>query len=149
MPESSFDVVFCDYGAMTFADPYSTVPEVARVLRSGGLFVFSSTSPLFLMCVPEGGEHPGAHLAGDYFGMHELRYVESDGTESVEFQLPYGEWIRLFRANGFVVDALIETRPPAGSRSTYRTGEDLEWARRWPMECIWRLTLGRRDGDRS
>src|SRR5262249_8392910 len=32
-PDESFDVVFCDHGAMTFADPDVTVPEVARLLR--------------------------------------------------------------------------------------------------------------------
>jgi SAM-dependent methyltransferase len=139
--EASFDLVFCDYGAMTFADPYATVPEVARVLRSEGRFAFSTTTPIFTMSLGEGADHPSPELTGDYFGMHETRYIEADGTESVEFQLPYGEWIRLFRANGFVVEDLIETRPAAGSQSTYRTKEDLEWARRWPMECIWKVRL--------
>jgi SAM-dependent methyltransferase len=139
--DSSFDVVFCDYGAMTFADPFTTVPEASRVLRSGGRFAFLTTSPFFIMCQPEGAEHPSERLAGNYFGMHEVRYVENDGTESVDFQLPYGEWIRLFGASGFIVDDLIEPRPAPDARSTYRTNEDLEWARRWPMECIWKLRL--------
>jgi SAM-dependent methyltransferase len=30
---ASFDIVFCDHGAMNFANPYRTVPEVARLLR--------------------------------------------------------------------------------------------------------------------
>ena len=42
LPDASFDIVFCDHGAMTFADPYRTVPEVARLLRRGGLFAFST-----------------------------------------------------------------------------------------------------------
>ena len=33
LPDRSFDIVFCDHGAMTFADPYRTVPEAARLLR--------------------------------------------------------------------------------------------------------------------
>jgi SAM-dependent methyltransferase len=140
--DSSFDVVFCDYGVMTFADPYATVPEVARVLRSDGRFAFSTTTPIFMMCLPDGAEHPSSGLSGDYFGMHEMRYLEDDGTESVEFQLPYGEWIRLFRENGLVIDALVETRPRPGTSSTYRTREDLDWALRWPMECIWKLRRG-------
>lgn len=139
--DSVFDLVFCDYGAMTFADPLATVPEVARVLRKGGRFAFLTTSPFFILCQPEEAEHPSAHLAADYFDMHESRYVERDGNESVEFQLPYGEWIRLFRTTGFGVDALIEPRPAPGSQSTYRTPEDLAWALRWPMECIWKLHL--------
>jgi SAM-dependent methyltransferase len=36
LPDASFDIVFCDYGGMTFADPYRTVPEAARLLRPGG-----------------------------------------------------------------------------------------------------------------
>ena len=34
--DASFDIVFCDHGAMNFADPYKTVREVARLLRPGG-----------------------------------------------------------------------------------------------------------------
>jgi ubiquinone/menaquinone biosynthesis C-methylase UbiE len=37
LPDASFDVVFCDHGAMSFADPYLVVPEVARLLRAGSL----------------------------------------------------------------------------------------------------------------
>ena len=41
----------------------------------------------------------------DYFGMHRI-----DAVEEVVFQLPYGEWIRLFRANGLEILDLIEPR---------------------------------------
>ena len=34
-----------------------------------------------------------------------------DDGETVSFQLPYGEWIRLFRANGFVIEDCLEPRP--------------------------------------
>src|SRR4029450_4104725 len=37
LADASFDIVFCDHGAMNFADPYRTVPEVARLLRPGGM----------------------------------------------------------------------------------------------------------------
>src|SRR5262245_56640691 len=40
LPGASFDIVFCDYGATLFCDPYLFVPEVARLLRPGGLFAF-------------------------------------------------------------------------------------------------------------
>jgi hypothetical protein len=29
LADGSFDIVFCDHGAMNLADPYRTVPEVA------------------------------------------------------------------------------------------------------------------------
>src|SRR5262249_35613776 len=53
LPEASFDVVFCDHGGMTFGDPYRTVPEAARLLRPGGLFAFSHSSPLAMICWDE------------------------------------------------------------------------------------------------
>jgi SAM-dependent methyltransferase len=134
-PDASFDVVFCDYGAMTFCDPYVTVPEVARILRPGGLLAFSALTPIVDMTWPIGAEHPARELVVEYWA---LRRHEEPG-EPIDFQLRYGEWIRLFVENGFVVESLIEPRPPADATSSYRNAEDLEWARRWPMEHIWRV----------
>ena len=134
LPAASFDIVFCDHGAMNFADPYLTVPEVARLLRPGGLFAFSHASPILDVCWPIDAERAGDRLALDYFG---LRRIESDGE--VAFQLPYGEWIRLFRANAFEILDLIEPRPSPDAVSSYRDAEEREWSRRWPAENIWRL----------
>jgi len=134
LPDASFDIVFCDHGAMTFADPYRTVPEAARLLRSGGLFAFSHHTPIESMVWPLDSDKVGDRLVVDYFGMHRL-----DDGESSTFQLPYGEWIRLFRSNGLVIEDLIEPRPADDATSTYRTEEELAWARRWPAEEIWRV----------
>jgi SAM-dependent methyltransferase len=134
LPDASFDIVFCDHGAMTFADPYRTVPEAARLLRSGGLFAFSHHTPIESIAWPLDSDKVGDRLVVDYFGMHRL-----DDGETSTFQLPYGEWIRLFRANGLVVEDLIEPRPADGATSSYRTEEELAWARRWPAEEIWRV----------
>jgi hypothetical protein len=66
--------------------------------------------------------------------MHRLD--ESDGP--VLFNLPHGEWIRLFRANGLQVEDLIEVRPPEDAESTYVDAQATEWARSWPLEEIWK-----------
>ena len=134
LPDASFDIVFCDHGAMTFADPYRTVPEASRLLRPGGLFAFSHHTPIESIVWPLDSDRVGDRLVVDYFGMHRL-----DDGETSTFQLPYGEWIRLFRANGFVIEDLIETRPAEGATSSYRDAEELAWARRWPAEEIWRV----------
>ena len=135
LPDASFDVVMADWGAPTFADPYLLVPEVARLLRPGGLFAFSGGTAIEWVCYDEGSEQPVARLQRDYFGLH--RWDDEDG--SVTFMLPYGEWIRLFRRSGFVVEDLVEIRPPEGAASPYRDATDLEWARSWPMEQIWKV----------
>jgi SAM-dependent methyltransferase len=134
LPDHSFDIVFCDYGAMTFSDPYVTVPEAARLLRPGGLLVFCGATPVIQMCYPEDSDHPQDRLLADYFGMWSLPY-----EDYVEFMLPYGAWIRLFRAHGFAIEDLVEPRPKQGAVSSYRDEVDREWYRRWPGEQIWKV----------
>jgi SAM-dependent methyltransferase len=133
--DASFDVVFCDHGAMAFADPHLTVPEVARLLRPGGLLAFSMNTPILDLAWPLGTDHPGQKLVLDYWDLHGF---EVPG-EPVEYQLPYGSWIALFRKSGLIVEDLIELRPAADATSSYRDEQDLAWARRWPMEHIWRV----------
>ena len=95
----------------------------------------STSTPILDIAWPAGAEHPGERLALDYWDLHVL---EEPGV-AVSFQLPYGSWIRLFAANGLIVEDLIELRPPPDATSSYRDETDRAWARRWPMEHIWRL----------
>ncbi len=132
--DGSFDIVFADYGAFFFADPYRTVPESARVLRPGGLLAFTHSSPIEAIAWSMDEDHPGERFVYDYFGLRTL--TEPDGT--IQFHLPYGEWIRLFRDSGLVLEDLLETRPGSDAASTYRGPEELAWSRRWPSECLWR-----------
>jgi SAM-dependent methyltransferase len=134
LPDASFDVVFCDHGAMSFADPGRTVPEAARLLRRGGLLAFSAESPLHFICWDDATNTAGDRLRANYF---ETR--SADDGDAVSFTLPYGEWIALFRRHGFAVEDLIELRPPEGARTTYDTYVTYEWARAWPAEQIWRV----------
>ena len=131
--DASFDLVFCDFGTMTFADPLPTVPEVARVLRHGGHVVFSHGSPIELVCYDSAADAWGTKILRPRFGMH--REEDPDGT--VHFNLSHGEWIRLFTANGLQVERLVEWAPPADAVSSYRDEATREWARRWPIEEIW------------
>jgi ubiquinone/menaquinone biosynthesis C-methylase UbiE len=135
LPDASFDVVFCDHGAMSFADPERTVPEAARLLRPGGLFAFSAETPLHFICWDEAANTAGDRLRTPYF--EGLRAEDADGA--VSFSIAHGDAIRLFRANGFVIEDLIELRPPPGARTTYDLYVTNEWARAWPAEQIWRV----------
>ncbi len=134
LPDESFDIVFCDYGAMTFGDPYATVPEAARLLRPEGLLAFCGATPIIQMCYPDDSDHPGDRLLRDYFNMWALPY---EGY--TDFMLPYGAWIRLFRAHCLEIEDLIELRPGPDATSTYRDDVDREWYRRWAGEQIWKV----------
>jgi SAM-dependent methyltransferase len=57
---------------MTFADPYRTVPEAARILRSGGLLAFSASTPILVIAWAPGADHPSERLELDYWDLHKL-----------------------------------------------------------------------------
>ena len=134
--EGSFDLVFCDHGVMGFADPFLTVPEVARVLRPGGMFVFNGTTPWFW--VAWGDEEdvpPTREMRADYFGLRRGDFDDLD-WRTTEFQLPYRDWIQLFRGNGLIVEDLLELRPPPDAATTYVDYAPFEWARLFPSELL-------------
>lgn len=134
LEDESFDIVFCDHGAMSFADPLRTVPEAARLLRPGGLLAFSAETPIHFICWDDEKDAVGTTLQSNYF---ERR--RADDGAGVCFSLPYGEWIALFRKSGFAIESLIELRPPPDATTSYREFVTLEWASRWPAEQIWRV----------
>jgi SAM-dependent methyltransferase len=135
LPEATFDLALSEYGACLWCDPDLWLAEAARLLRPSALLVFLVPTPIFYLCVPENDEVPaGDRLLRAYFGM---RRFEWPGEESVEFGLPYGEWIATLRRHGFSVEALHELRPSEdGSPGRFKF-VTVEWARTWPHEAIW------------
>lgn len=133
-PDESFDIVFCDHGATVFATPEKVVAQVSRVLRPAGLFAFCMSTPIRDMCFDPTLGRVESQLKGSYFGLS----VTDDG-EAVEYQLPYGAWVRLFRRHAFVVEDLVELQAPERHVTTYADFVAADWARRWPAEHIWKL----------
>jgi ubiquinone/menaquinone biosynthesis C-methylase UbiE len=127
-----FDLVFCDWGAMTFADPHRTVPECARILRRGGRLVFAAASPFRFVAWDSKRDRQTRRLRRPYFGPSRL-----DFGDTVEFQLGYGQWVELFGRSGFVIERLSETQAPRDARTTYLSRGDSAWGRSWPLECLW------------
>jgi SAM-dependent methyltransferase len=140
LPDASFDLAISEYGASLWCDPYRWVPEAARLLRPGGDLVFLKTGLLRVLTTADDAEAAGERLVRSYFGLHRIEWSD-DG--SVEFDLPYGEWIRLFRATGFTVERLVELRAPEGGSPGRWTFVTPEWARRWPSEEIWHVRKAR------
>lgn len=130
--DRSFDLVMGDHGALSFADPRAAIPEAARVLRPGGRLAFSIHSPLLFICWNPASERVDRRLHFEYFDMRS----EADES-SIQFQLPYGEWVDLFGENGLEVKRLVHLRPPDDATTTYDDYAPYEWARRWPAEDLW------------
>jgi SAM-dependent methyltransferase len=132
--DASFDVVFCDHGAMSFCDPTATVPEVARLLRADGLLAFCQATPLVYLTWDVRRERQDTRLHRSYSDLGRMHL----GEGTIDFQLPHGEWIRLLRDHGFVVEDLIELRPTESATTTYDDFVPDDWARHWPAEQIWK-----------
>jgi SAM-dependent methyltransferase len=134
LPDAGFDLALSEYGASSWCDPDRWIPEAARLLRPGGLLVFLIGSPILTICsYQDGSALAGDRLLRPYFGLHD---VETPAFGTTEFQLPYGEWVRVLRAAGFAVERLEELRPTPGATTPWPF-VDVEWARKWPSECVW------------
>lgn len=134
LPDDSFDVVFSDWGAMTFANPRRSIPEVERLLRPGGSLVFTNSSPFRSVCHDRRRDRIGKALLYDYYDLGRIAF-----PDGVEYQLPVGGWIATFRAHGLWVESLLEPRPPSRARSTYLSADEERWAKHWPLEVIWKV----------
>lgn len=113
--DASFDTVFCAFGALQFvADAGRAVREVARVLRPGGLFVFSVTHPV-RWSMPDEPTRAGLVVTGSYFDR--TPYVEEDDdgeVRYVEHHRTIGDWVGLLSRAGFRLTDLLEPEWPAG-----------------------------------
>ncbi len=111
------------------------IPEAVRLLRPGGHLVFLKNGTLFTLCAPDSEDPASDRLVRDYFGLHRLEWSDD---KSVNFNLPVGEWIRLFHAHGLEILDLVELQAPEGARTSFPY-VTAEWARRWCSEEIWSL----------
>ncbi len=137
-PDASFDFAISEYGAVLWADPEAWVPEAARLLRPGGRLHVLTNHVLSILATPEdaGEDDPiEERLARSAFGPARVAWPDAS---SVEFHPSHGEWIRLFRAAGFEIEALVEPRAPEGATTSYPWAP-YAWARRWPIEEIWKV----------
>ncbi|MBT4763122.1 MAG: class I SAM-dependent methyltransferase [Bdellovibrionaceae bacterium] len=131
--DNSFDIVFCDHGAMTYSPTEKTLSEIHRVLDKGGVFAFNIQSPIHEICYNEKESKVESHLCKSYF---ELSPFEDDGLQY--YQYTYSEWIKMFIKAGFKIIDLVELRAKEESKSTFDYAPK-EWAIKYPTENIWIL----------
>ena len=134
LPDRSFDLVFSEYGAAIWCDPYAWIPEAHRLLRPGGRLIFLCNSVLAMLTAPPSEEPAGETLLRPQFGMHRLDWPDDDSTD---FHLPHSAMVALLRDTGFAVEALHELQAPEGDDDEVRFFMRRGWARRWPCEEVW------------
>jgi SAM-dependent methyltransferase len=131
--DASFDIVFCDHGAMSFADPQRTIPEVARILRPAGRFVFNLEHPLHAIAWNEAGTALGRMMTKSYFNLN--RYVDPDDG-IVSHTRTVSGYVTQLLESGFSIERVLEPRPPEGAVTTYDVFAPIEWAREFPVELL-------------
>ena len=100
--------------------------------------MFLTNSVLATICVPEEEGFAPEHLLRPQRTLHRVQWPGG----GIEFHPSHGEWIRVLRANGFVVEALHELYAPTdGETHQYYSIATAQWARQWPVEDLWAARL--------
>ncbi len=120
LADDSVDLACSAYGAVPFvADSAGLAREVARVLRPGGRWVFSTSHPMRWSLPDDPGE-AGLVVRSSYFDR--TPYVEErpDGRAAyVEHHRTLGDRVRELVAAGFVLDDVLEPEWPDGHEQTW------------------------------
>ena len=135
LPGESFDVAVSEYGASIWCDPYKWIPEAARLLRPGGELVFLRNATIAVLCWEEEGDRISERLVRPLQGLRSITWAD-DGT--TEFQMGHSEWIKLLRGSGLEILDMVELYAREDTEDHPYYAFDVEWARKWPWEEIWR-----------
>ncbi|WP_109471455.1 class I SAM-dependent methyltransferase [Ornithinimicrobium cavernae] len=115
-PDACFDTAFSAYGAVPFvADSAGLLREVSRVLRPGGLLVFSVSHPV-RWALPDVPGEAGLTVRHSYFDR--TPYVEEDATGRatyVEHHRTLGDRVREIVGAGLRLTDLVEPEWPEGA----------------------------------
>jgi SAM-dependent methyltransferase len=118
--DESFDLACSAYGAVPFvADSAAIMSAVARVLRPGGRWVFSTTHP-FRWCFRDDPGSGGLVVESSYFDRR--AYVEQDDAGRatyVEHHRTMGDRVREIVAAGFTVVDIVEPEWPDGHEQAW------------------------------
>lgn len=120
LADASVDLAFSAYGALPFvADAGAVMGEVARVLRPGGRFVVSTTHP-FRWALPDDPGWDGLRVSMSYFDRRPYVELSPDGRlDYAEYHRTVGDWVRLVRGAGLVLDDLLEPEWPEDNPATW------------------------------
>jgi SAM-dependent methyltransferase len=124
--DSSFDLACSAYGGVPFvADSARVMREVARILRPGGRWVFSTTHPV-RWCFRDDPGPAGLVVEASYFDRRAYVEQDDDGTATyVEHHRTIGDRVREIVAAGLELIDIVEPEWP--------DGHDVAWAQWSPL----------------
>ncbi|MDT3439621.1 MULTISPECIES: class I SAM-dependent methyltransferase [unclassified Pseudofrankia] len=116
----SVDLACSAFGAVPFvADSGAVMREVARVLRPGGRWVFSTNHPM-IWCLPDEPDEAGMRVIQSYFDRR--AYLERDGSGQpayVETHRTMGDRVREIVAAGLTLLDVVEPEWPEDNHEVW------------------------------
>lgn len=111
--DESFDIACSSFGAVPFvADSARVMREVARVLRPGGRWVFSTNHPMRWMFLDDPGPE-GLVVRMSYFSRTPYSEADDNGAVTyVEHHRTLGDRVREIVAAGLVLEDIVEPEWP-------------------------------------
>ena len=96
LPDASFDVALLRVRSEPVVRSVPLGAGSGQAPAAGGDLVFLKNGTILTLCLREDDRPPPTISCAIPLGLHRLEWAD---TGTVEFALPMGEWIRLFRAN--------------------------------------------------
>lgn len=118
--DESFDLACSAYGGIPFvADSAAVMQEVARVLRPGGRWVFSTTHP-FRWCFRDDPGEGGLTVEASYFDRRAYVEQDEDGRATyVEHHRTIGDRVREIVSAGLDIVDVVEPEWPEGHEQAW------------------------------
>src|SRR3954447_12991969 len=81
LPDESFDLVFSEYGAAIWCDPYAWIPQAHRLLKPGGLLIFLCNGVLVPLTAPLDEDMVTERLVRPLRGRGRIDWPDPDGSD--------------------------------------------------------------------
>lgn len=137
-----FDIVLASLIVHYISNWNKMLNEVKRVLKKGGLFIFSTGNPI-TECVDRkdiNGER--YHLFGDYYTERKIRNnwnVKGKNIKMVSYHITYETLIDRVLSHGFEIVGYKDCKPLRLSKKYFPEEYKSYWKR--PSFCAWKLKL--------
>lgn len=119
-PDNSFDIVTSSLVLHYMKDLNKVMAEVARILRDGGIFIFSMHHPLFKNHRSVMVDGKKEKVLKPYFSNDQYEWSMFEGKMVVHsYHHNFEDIVGNLNKNGFVVNKLLEPRPIESSKASY------------------------------